>query len=104
MKKTAQEKRISMYDVYLDDGTHLTALADFEERLNEIRDYLSSVEIDIQHSLADKNGLTAHKFINNADNVWTDAQCCMNFDFDKILKDVELYHKHRLVELIKQNP
>jgi hypothetical protein len=93
---------VKMYDIYLDDGTHLTALADFEERLREMRSYLNSIDIDIQHSLADKNGLIAHQFISNAESVCSDAQCALTFDFDKIRQDVELYHKHRLVEILKE--
>ena len=101
MKKTLHNNQIALWDIYLDDGTHLTALADFEERISELKEYIDSISLDIRSSLQDHNYELSDQMIQNAQSLASDAQGCFDFDWEAIQADVNAFHKNRVFELIK---
>ena len=102
MKTTLHNNQQALWDIYLDDGTHLTALADFEEQMSELKQYIDTISVDIRASILDHNFELSDQFIQNAQSNASDAQVRLNFDWEKIKADVDAYQKNRMFELLKR--
>lgn len=78
-------------DLHLNDGTHLRELELLQDRIDELRNVLDSVERDIQDALDLKNHDNIDQFLNNAESVESDGFVVLSHEWFDLKQEVKQY-------------